>query len=149
MEKDAEGSEVNAAYDCSLTRTEDGWRFDTFDLPIVYIKENPDQTGGIRHSTITNLLDWSELEYEGDAAVYELIQAIIKGEYANIANILGKGTAVEYIYLGPVSNGAYKISKRTRNGTDTIVLEVDDQQNNKYYTKYIRYTDQGVTLTDS
>lgn len=149
VEKDAEGSEVNAAYDCSLARTEDGWRFDTFELPIVYIKENPDETGGIRHSTITNLLDWSELEYEGDAAVYELIQAIIKGEYANIANILGKGTAVEYIYLGPVSNGAYKISKRTRNGTDTIVLEVDDQQNNKYYTKYIRYTDQGVTLTDS
>ena len=149
VEKDAEGSEVNIAYDCSLAKTADGWRFDTFELPIAYVEENPDEPGSIRHSTITNILDWAELEYEGDSSVYELIQAIIKGEYANVADILGKGTAVEYIYLGPVSDGTYKISKRTRNGTDTIVLEVNDDQNNKYYTKYIRCTDRGVTLTDS
>ncbi len=148
LEKDAEGNEVNISYECSLTKTEDGWRFDTFTLPIAFIVENPDEPGTSQY-TITNLLDWSELEYNGDALVYELAKAIIKGEYANIAVILEKGTAVEYIYLGPVSEGAYKISKRTRNGVDTIVLEVNDAINSKYYTRYIRQTSLGITLTDS
>ena len=148
LEKDAEGNEVNVSYECSLTKTEDGWRFGTFTLPIAFIVENPDESGTSQY-TITNLLDWSELEYNGDALVYELAKAIINGEYANIAVILEKGTAIEYIYLGPVSEGAYKISKRTRNGVDTIVLEVNDERNNKHYTRYIRHTSQGVTLTDS
>lgn len=148
LEKDAEGNEVNVSYECSLTKTEDGWRFGTFTLPIAFIVENPGESGASQY-TITNLLDWSELEYNGDALVYELAKAIINGEYANIAVILEKGTAIEYIYLGPVSEGAYKISKRTRNGVDTIVLEVNDERNNKHYTRYIRHTSQGVTLTDS
>ncbi len=148
VEKDPEGRDVNITYSCKLTRTADGWRFDTFDLPIANLTGNSDETGGTS-TVITNILDWSELEYEGDPLVYELVHAIINGEYANIAQILDQGMAVDYIYLGPVSEGAYKISKRTRNDVDTIVVEANDESNSKYYTRYIRQTAQGITLTES
>ncbi len=148
VEKDHLGNDVNVTYSCKLTNTADGWRFDTFDLPIAYISDNSGTTG-VSGSVITNILDWAELEYSGDALVYDLVCAILNGEYANVAAILDRGMAVDYIYLGPVSNNAYKISKRTRNDVDTIVVEVNDPINNKYYTRYIRQTAQGITLTES
>lgn len=148
VEKDPDGNEVNVTYSCKLTKTSDGWRFDTFDLPIAYISDSSD-TAGDTSTVITNILDWSELEYNGDALVFQLVRAILNGEYANIAVILDRGMAVDYIYLGPVADNAYKISKRTRNDVDTIVIEVNDEINKKYYTRYIRQTALGITLTES
>ncbi len=148
INKTHEGDDVDISYDCRLEKTDEGWRVSTFKSPIEFLTESYTDSEAQDDAVITDIANWVLLGFEGDDAVRQLVSAMIGGNYFTMAQILG-GSAVNYIQLGPVTDGAYSIARRTEGDAHVIVVRVNDTTNNKYYTKYIRHTETGITISDS
>ncbi len=149
VEKTPDGEDIELTYDCRIKKVDDIWLFDSFELPIAHFTENKDAGNISGNPVITDIANWDQLAYSGSTIVYDLVQAIIQGNYSDIAEILGKGSAIDYVYLGPLDQGTYTLEKSTENGVSAIILKASDSVTGKNYTKYIRHIVGAPIMTDS